>query len=310
MKDKIQNWFKRYWIVIWLVAVSALMMAGVSFAAYTSFNSAKRVVSTKSDSDPLFSSNLLNLELKNTNAYRYQQITATTNGDNVSFVLEIYNYQTYDVTTSNQKNINYNLIATLKPKTGVDLSGQYGSFKIGDTSFSGETLTISDQTLEGGSANTNSYVFMVPAAFKDKVDIQIEAEPDASSYDATKQKKLAAIVSMAESTAVKTWTGKFIDQQRNVDGYDGFNYEISGNGQGTVTLKWDSDKLQISPWYSSQIPGEPTQDGSWLSLTFGVGGSDQPTAYQLQFFKKKSIGGWDDLKGYVSLKFIETELSS
>lgn len=310
MKYRRRNWFNRRWVIAWFVAASVLLVISVSFAAYTNFNSVKRVVSTKSDSEPLFSSNLLNLETSDAVKYRYRQVTPNINDGNATFILEIHNYQLHDVTTFNQKTIVYDLIATLQPQPGTDLTGQFVNFKIAETSFNNETLTLTNESLAGGGENTNTYLFTIPAEYKDKVNIQIEAVPNNSSYDATKQQKLAAIVTMTEIVVSKTWTGEFIDTERSINDYDGFNYEISGNGQGTVTLKWKSDMLQISPWSAKQLSNsDPTRstdsDGEWSTLDFSVGNPDQPTAYQLQFFKKSTIDSWEMLKTYVSVSFSE-----
>ena len=68
--------------------------------------------------------------------------------------------------------------------------------------------------------------------------------------------------------------------------------------------------LQISPWSAKQLSNsEPTKStdsvGEWSTLDFSVGNPDQPTAYQLQFFKKGTINTWEELKTYVAFSFSE-----
>ena len=66
---KIQKWIKQYRgaAVLLGLGVLTLIIYG-SFAAYTSFNSVKRVVSTGTQSDTMFGSNYLSpLNLNDTN---------------------------------------------------------------------------------------------------------------------------------------------------------------------------------------------------------------------------------------------------
>lgn len=78
--------------------------------------------------------------------------------------------------------------------------------------------------------------------------IQVVAEPYEDSKETVNRQKLAAVFSFADYEAVKSWTGQFLDSKaKNPDEYDAFNYEISGNGAGTVTMTWP-ESLQLSKW--------------------------------------------------------------
>ena len=86
-------------------------------------------------------------------------------------------------------------------------------------------LTKENQKLPTGKAVTNEYKFEMPGSLKDKIKIQIVAEPDASSKEAVNNQKLAAILSFSGYEAVKNWTGHFLDSKdKNPDQYDAFNY--------------------------------------------------------------------------------------
>ena len=137
---------------------------------------------------------------------------------------------------------------------------------------------------------------------KDKVKIQIVAEPDASSKEAVNNQKLAAILSFSGYEAVKNWTGHFLDSKnKNPDQYDAFNYEISGNGSGSVTVFWE-DSLQLSKWTTG---GKQVNN----SYTFKVDGST--TAVQFQFYrnpeKVSDLDGkdWQGLEKLVKVSFKE-----
>lgn len=306
MKERLLRWVKRYGVTLWLLMAAGCLSVAGSFAAYTNFNSVKRVVSTGKNNSILFSSNYLYLEDKNKGSddYRLRQVSTTTTNNTSSFTLKISNYLYDDTAHVNTKDITYTLNISLQPKGGDDpLTG--ASITIGNTTYE-TSASIGNQKLAKNTASRNEYTISVPASIKDKANILIETIPDDTSYGATDNQKLAALITMTEPAPVKTWTGQFIDDDNNKQpkDYDGFNYEISGNGTGTVTLTWNSTKLQISPWFKEELG---ILDDS-QSITFSVGGDGQTSAYQTQFYK---VGKWDDqtswgdVKSYVTVEFEE-----
>lgn len=283
------------------LGVLTLIIYG-SFAAYTSFNSVKRVVSTGTQSDTMFGSNYLSLlNLSDTN-YPVKRISLSDDV-NCTFTVLVGNYVWGDESLYNPKDITYTVTAKLLSMDGGDLSVDYSSIKINGTPFgdAGE-LTSKNQKLPTGKAATNEYKFEIPGSLKDKVKIQIVAEPDASSKEAVNNQKLAAILSFSGYEAVKNWTGHFLDSKnKNPDQYDAFNYEISGNGSGSVTVFWE-DSLQLSKWTTG---GKQVNN----SYTFTVDGST--TAVQFQFYrnpeKVSDLDGkdWKYLEELVKVSFTE-----
>lgn len=277
-----------------------------SFAAYTSFNSVKRVVSTGTQSDTMFGSNYLSpLNLSDTN-YPVKRISLSDDM-NCTFTVLVGNYVWGDESLYNPKDITYTVTAKLLSMDGGDLSADYSSIKINGTPFddAGE-LTSKNQKLPTGKAATNEYKFEIPGILKDKVKIQIVAEPDASSKEAVNNQKLAAILSFSGYEAVKNWTGHFLDSKnKNPDQYDAFNYEISGNGSGSVTVVWE-DSLQLSKWTT----GDKQVNNSY---TFTVDGST--TAVQFQFYrnpkKVSDLDGkdWKGLEELVKVSFTENQFT-
>ena len=300
---KIQKWIKQYRgaAVLLGLGVLTLIIYG-SFAAYTSFNSVKRVVSTGTQSDTMFGSNYLSLlNLSDTN-YPVKRISLSDD-INCTFTVLVGNYVWGDESLYNSKDITYTVTAKLLSMDGGDLSADYSSIKINGTPFgdAGE-LTSKNQKLPTGKAATNEYKFEIPGILKDKVKIQIVAEPDASSKEAVNNQKLAAILSFSGYEAVKNWTGHFLDSKnKNPDQYDAFNYEISGNGSGSVTVFWE-DSLQLSKWTTG---GKQVNN----SYTFTVDGST--TAVQFQFYrnpeKVSDLDGkdWKGLEKLVKVSFTE-----
>lgn len=298
---KIQKWIKQYRgaAVLLGLGVLTLIIYG-SFAAYTSFNSVKRVVSTGTQSDTMFGSNYLSpLNLSDTN-YPVKRISLSDDM-NCTFTVLVGNYVWGDESLYNPKDITYTVTAKLLSMDGGDLSTDYSLIKMNGTPFddAGE-LTRKNQKLPTGKAATNEYKFEIPGILKDKVKIQIVAEPDASSKEAVNNQKLAAILSFSGYEAVKNWTGHFLDSKnKNPDQYDAFNYEISGNGSGSVKVVWD-DSLQLNKWTTG---GKQVNN----SYTFTVDGST--TAVQFQFYrnpeKVSDLDGkkWKDLEDLVKVSF-------
>lgn len=304
---KIQKWIKQYRgaAVLLGLGVLTLIIYG-SFAAYTSFNSVKRVVSTGTQSDTMFGSNYLSpLNLSDTN-YPVKRISLSDDM-NCTFTVLVGNYVWGDESLYNPKDITYTVTAKLLSMDGGDLSADYSSIKMNGTPFddAGE-LTRKNQKLPTGKAATNEYKFEIPGILKDKVKIQIVAEPDASSKEAVNNQKLAAILSFSGYEAVKNWTGHFLySKNKNPDQYDAFNYEISGNGSASVTVVWD-DSLQLSKWTTG---GEQVNN----SYTFTVDGST--TAVQFQFYrnpeKVSDLDGkdWKGLGELVKVSFTENQFT-
>ena len=300
---KIQKWIKQYRgaAVLLGLGVLTLIIYG-SFAAYTSFNSVKRVVSTGTQSDTMFGSNYLSpLNLSDTN-YPVKRISLSDD-TNCTFTVLVGNYVWGDESLYNPKDITYTVTAKLLSMDGGDLSADYSSIKINGTPFvDAGKLTSKNQKLPTGKAATNEYKFEITGILKDKVKIQIVAEPDASSKEAVNNQKLAAILSFSGYEAVKNWTGHFLDSKdKNPDQYDAFNYEISGNGSGSVTVFWE-DSLQLSKWTTG---GKQVNN----SYTFKVDGST--TAVQFQFYrnpeKVSDLDGknWSGLEELVKVSFTE-----
>ena len=304
---KIQKWIKQYRgaAVLLGLGVLTLIIYG-SFAAYTSFNSVKRVVSTGTQSDTMFGSNYLSpLNLSDTN-YPVKRISLSVD-TNCTFTVLVGNYVWGDESLYNPKDITYTVTAKLLSMDGGDLSVDCSSIKMNGTSFgaTGE-LTEKSQKLSTGKAATNEYKFEMPGSLKDKVKIQIVAEPDDSSKEAVNNQKLAAILSFSGYEAVKNWTGHFLDSKnKNPDQYDAFNYEISGNGSGSVTVVWE-DSLQLSKWTTG---GKQVNN----SYTFTVDGST--TAVQFQFYrnpeKVSDLDGkdWSSLEELVKVSFEENQFT-
>ena len=304
MKETIWKWIKQYRLAAGIFSIGMLILiVSGSFAAYTSFNSVKRVVSTERRSDTMFGSNYLTLLNLTDNNYSIRRITLSEEDGKNTFTVKVCNYAWGDESLYNTKDITYTVQAKLIAMDGGKLPESITNISINAIPFkaNGE-CELTSQKLSAGKASENTYSFELPAELKNKIEIQIVVEPTSESEEAVNSQKLAAVISFADYESVKSWTGHFLDSQANgrtPADYDAFNYEISGNGAGTVTMTWP-ESLQLSKWTTNgkQVTG---------SYSFDVGGAT--TAVQFQFYRnpKNEIKEetWADLEKLVTVTFKE-----
>lgn len=304
MEFKKGKWIRQSKAAAILLLAGAMLLAVYgSFAAYTNFNSVKRVVSTGTQSDTMFGSNYLSLMGINDTNIPVKRISLAESSGAYTFTVQVCNYVWGDESLYNPRQISYTMAAELISMDGGSLPEDSKNIKMGGTSFSAEgKCNLGSQTLATGDANTKEYKIEIPTSLKDKIKIKIIAAPEQSSEEAVNFQKLAAILSFADYEVNKNWTGHFIDSQTHTpDDYDAFNYEISGNGAGTVTVKWD-DSLLLSKWATN----DKQQNDSY---TFKVDGST--TAIQFQFYKNPEklnelkAKTWEDLENLVTVEFKE-----
>lgn len=303
MKETIWKWIKQYRVAAGIFSIGMLILiVSGSFAAYTSFNSVKRVVSTERRSDTMFGSNYLTLLNLTDNNYSIRRITLSEEGDKNTFTVKVCNYAWGDKSLYNTKDIMYTVQAKLIAMDGGNLPESIAQIKINDTGFNANgECELTNQELKTGKARENTYIFELPAELKNKIEIQIVAEPTDESAEAVNSQKLAVVISFADYESVKSWTGHFLDSQtgRTPADYDAFNYEISGNGAGTVTMTWPAS-LQLSKWTTN---GKQVTD----SYSFEVDGAT--TAVQVQFYRnpenKIDAKTWAELEKLVTVTFKE-----
>lgn len=304
MKFKKEKWIRQSKAAaIFLLAGAMLLAVYGSFAAYTNFNSVKRVVSTGTQSDTMFGSNYLTLMNLSDTSIPVKRISLAGNDNNYTFTVQVCNYVWGDESLYNPRPISYTMTAELISMDGGHLPEGCQDIKMGGTPFSADgRCNLPTQTLATGDAKTKEYKIEIPISLKDKIKIKIIAEPGKSSKEAVNFQKLAAILSFADYEVNKNWTGHFIDSQTHTpDDYDAFNYEVSGNGAGTVTVTWP-DSLLLSKWATN---GEQTSN----SYTFNVDGT--ATAIQFQFYKNpekwsaSAPKDWEALEKLVTVDFKE-----
>lgn len=287
--------------ILLLSLVCIGVLAGGTYAAYTKSAHHKWVVAAQeTPSDLRFSSNYLaSCDWKNLS---YVTRLVSAGGDTVTVGVTVCNYPQNDLSRVNDSDITYTLKTRLVKEDGSDASVEGLTVRINESAFG----TPLPGTLTGGVASQNLYRITLSAADLGKLEnvyLQIAAVPDKASAAATENQALAGRLRILPAAAQATsWTGRFADTPACTS-LDAFNYEIQGSAQGKVTLSWDSDKVALSPWSRALL----TADGGNNSITFPVGGADQPTSYRLQFYRTCPIPAdetWSSVNAYVTAAFI------
>ncbi|MGN0425364.1 MAG: hypothetical protein ACI4FY_08610 [Acetatifactor sp.] len=324
MKRQMTKWIKEYGMLLLLILTVVILAVAGSYAAYVNFSSVKRVVSTGKGSQVYFSSNYLYLVGKDETSYGMRKIapSVTQDGNYYSVTIQVCNYVYGNTEQVNANSINYSLTVTLLSSDGGSLPAEARNVSLNGVNFGdNQAVTTSQVTLPAGQATMHSYTIQVPVAIKDSIRLQVVAVPvNDASYAAVENQKLAAILTMTELSLTNNWTGRFIDDQNVMPaGYDGLNYEISGIGEGTVTISWDPVVVQISPWFVEDLKKDIVDSAKIITgsdfCSFPVGGENQPSAYQLQFYKAgtnsfSNVISWEDMKTKVTVTYSPSQTES
>jgi hypothetical protein len=251
--------------------------------------------------------------------------------------VDICNYAQTDPTRHNSEDIPYTVTAVLTDSDGKAYSADsfdgewYSAYKI---SLNGKSYTFDksleivfeDQVLVSNSAPNVSSVDSYKLTFdgsqlkNPEVFVKMTAEPGITKGGIT---TLSGIIGVSLKGAEGTvgWTGTFSDGftsgSTKTTEYDGFNYEISGSGSGTVTLSWNTDYVDISPWFKESLTDGSLVSETDGSMTFKVNAAEN-NLYTLQFYRTRPADPsetWDAAKKsvavgnnrYVTFKFESDE---
>ena len=313
------SFFKKNWIMIWLI-VAALFFAGIiTYAAYTRITIAKRVVSTGQSSGIPFASDVLK-QSGRTKRASYSQ----NNVDPIEHVY-IFNYPyprkssygreetIYDLTVS-LGTLNNNEFIALSGTELADLSNKY---KIVDT-VTGEEFVfgttengvrIVEHTFEGRSiagGNYNSYGFdlyfdpaELTAAVPKGYCMKLIATPADSEYPTLE----GCVMVRYSETDPSGWWGE-LEPLDSSDEYDGYNYILKGIGTGKLTFRWNADEVTINQQFlhnkdvrfyigGTYLYGNDSLSESDLSTNNGMTeltvcvDSTHRSRYDIQFYKVK-----------------------
>ena len=292
-------------LIIVLAFLVLLSVGGIVYGAYTHSLHAQRVIAPYELGERFSSNYLLKVENSENNArIIYTNNADATDGTDPVAILTICNYPQGKQTQPNANNITYTLDIKFKKfnegtHAFVDAStsdvGNIYTVKLKNGNGSQTLVTLNNSSvsstingsLTGGAANSNVYLLefsrnFAAATTKPNLYVELTATPSDSGLPTLK-----GLFSADERIegSVNSWTGSFSDDDRTDPyHYDGYNYVITGFGEGTCTLTWDETLVSISYISLSELLAitGATYNGT-NSITFNVNSSDT-NRYELQFY--------------------------
>ena len=296
---------KKLTIVFFTLAI-VLALLTVSFAAYTSTSSAKRVV-TVAGQKQYFTSDVL-YEYSSDTDIQTRTISMAKGDATKSFSVTLSNYLQGDKTKYDAKSTSYNLTVELMDANGNKVSdaGVYTKLKVNNVSMTGNPQRFNDNKLSGGAAVDYVYNFSFTDDSLLNYRIKITATTDRSEY-----RSLGRIIAFAVDSTTTNWNGNYIEAEKNaVETFHTLgmiNYKISGQAEEDCVLSWDSSKVEIDQWCLEKMTSEtPTLNGTMKSVTLHLGAAGTPKQYLIPFYRTYAeqdlTESWDDISQYISFK--------
>ena len=300
-----QAWYnrigKKRWQLYLAAALAGVLTAALAIgvvAVFTNSLHAQRTIAAYDTTGARFSSNYL---LGGYTKDNERTLFTTDANVPVSGLVTVCNYPQGRQTLYYQDNISYTIEARLvrwddaqedylpvdaSYITNNDLSDYTIAFSDGanTTTLGGSTLSHSfSNSFNGLTGRSDSYSVIFSANFaqnQPNLYLEMIATPTAATPMPTLRGVFKAGVRAAGAS--NYWTGNFRDKNKVPTAYDGYNYLITGTGEGTVTLTWDAEKIRISDVsLSALLAAGATREGN--ALTFAVD-SDDESRYDLQFY--------------------------
>lgn len=289
--------------VVYFILAAILAVMTVSFAAYTSLGSAKRVVTVKG-TEQLFTSDVL---LEYQQESQIQTRILSFGEEDKTFSVTVSNHLQGDTTKYDTKNIPYTMKVELLDADGnsVTNSAAYSKLSVNGTSMSSNPVSLPDQVLNAGAAQDKTYTFRLDPEILN-YRIRITAATTRSEY-----KSLGRVIAFTTNTTATNWTGSFMEAEKTaVDGKKELgiiNYKISGQIEENCVLSWDSSRVEIDQWCLEKMTSEtPEQSGTMKSVTLHLGVAGTPKQYLITFYRTYAeqdlIEKWDDISKYIQFQ--------
>ncbi|SEF92100.1 hypothetical protein SAMN04487934_10535 [Eubacterium ruminantium] len=331
MRNDIVKFIKKQWLLVWIVVVALLLTTLVARAAYeTTTSSMEKVVVSTSSQGLLFSSNILVKDGGST--YVPKAFSPREASQYYDVDVYLWNYDMNNPSKWYSSDIDYKVTVELTDSNGNAISAAtMGQRSIILTDKNGDTLatldgttptlswTSSTQTLDYDTdeGTEGKYTLKFSGNWNLDEDIDICVKMTAALFkgdDASKYMDLAdlsAVVGLKKLTTVdaKGWQAYVSEKEENVDvnDCDGYNLVVSGSGEATITIKWDTTKLQcnrnfynntINSFGTGEVTG-PTTNGNIATLVINANTASATTnnrnRYDIQFYKTGSDepSSWD-----------------
>ena len=268
---------RKYKYILLPCIAAVLAGVGISFAAYTSIDSIRRVITTRESSEinAFFSNHMNEYPISEDTEITTKTVGFSDTAD-PKINITVSNYPGANPSRVNKRDIHYSFRATLLDKSGNPLSGdrikefqiekngsgKKYSFAAAENTDTEASVSVSDgvvmytaELLPGGTATQDVFMIYMTAEAMQQVDIKVQAVPtDEASREATGRNALGRRLSFAVfQRRESSWSGSFTDDLAATDPKKlyGINYAVSGGGEGDITVTWNADYLEISPNFLS-----------------------------------------------------------
>lgn len=289
--------------VIFFVLAAVLAVLTVSFAAYTSLSSAKRVVTVKG-TEQFFTSDVL-LEFQQDSQIQTRVISFGE--EEKVFSVIVSNHLQGDETKYDTKNIPYTFQVELLDTDGKTVTDRnvYSELSVNDTKMASNPVSIQNQVLNGGGVRDKTYTFRLDPEILN-YRIKITALTTRSEY-----KSLGRVISFTTNTTATDWRGNFVDAEKtavkNNEELGIINYKISGQTEGDYVLSWDSSRVEIDQWCLQKMTSKiPEENGKVKSVNLHLGASGTPKQYFITFYRTYAEQDLneklDDISRYISFQ--------
>ena len=299
---------KKLTIVFFTLAI-VLALLTVSFAAYTSTSSAKRVV-TVAGQKQYFTSDVL-YEYSSDTDIQTRTISMAKGDAAKSFSVTLSNYLQGDKTKYDAKSTSYNLTVELMDANGNKVSDAdvYTKLKVNNVSMTENPQRFNKNELSGGAAVDHVYNF----SFTDDSLLNYRIKITATPTDRSEYRSLGRIIAFAVDSTTTNWSGNYIEAEKNaVEAFNTLgmiNYKISGQVEEDCTLSWDSSRVEIDKWFleSMNINSDPVPDKDGRkSVTLHLGSPNTPQQYTITFYRTYAgqdlNESWQEISQYITFK--------
>lgn len=301
MKKNIIKFLKKQWLLVWVIVVSASLLTFAVYAEYSESSvSMKRVVVSKSNGGPMFSSNVLVKKPSDDNiAYKPKYVSKLSDSTK-KYVIGVYlwNYDQKDFSNVYYDDITYSVSIRLCNTGGTSITLDSGkSVEVYDSTGSPETLlgtldsttnsisTFTRTLTRGtGSVKSNEHYYVLKYSsnwdLTDDINNCVEIIATPTDTDPNKYNDinpLAARIGLQESHGDQpnAWdyyiNEEKLDSTKKPNDYDGYNLILSGSGAFTITIECDPTKIKINKDFYD--PNSPNSLNRFISgeVTFTAG---------------------------------------
>lgn len=297
---------RRLVLLACLILLAIASVVGVTLAIYTSQAYQRSVVRNRDAEAIRFSSDKLYRVASGTAAQIYYYPVGKGQ-NNMSF--QVCNYDQSKNTVFSEKDIEYTITFQITNGTD-DFEYTINTEKVRN----GETVSFTD-SLKGTKRSINTYTFNFAESDYNNVEVTVLVTP--TDLMLTKNTVLNGILVPIEYATTQGVTLKydFTDCVRVIDDaiagpdqFDAYNMSVSiSGGEGDVVISWNSDQLDIDPFFSAKANATPgTAEDGYATLTVHMNAEDETGAYLIQFYnhgsQKHEWVNWSDLPIRVELQ--------